>query len=52
MKNLQCEHFLAVHEAHQKLGTHVRIAPNHVSISDPAAMNDIYGHGADFLKDA
>ena len=51
-KNLQSEHFLAIHEAHQKLGTHVRIAPNHVSISDPAAMNDIYGYGAGFLKDA
>lgn len=51
-KNLQYEHFLAVDEAHKKLGTHVRIAPNHLSISDPAAMNDIYGHGANFLKDA
>lgn len=50
--NLRNEHFLAVHEAHQQLGTHVRVAPNHVSISDPAAMNDIYGHGAGFLKDA
>ena len=46
------QHYLAVHHAHQALGTHVRIAPNHVSISDPSAMNDIYGHGANFLKDA
>jgi hypothetical protein len=52
LKNLQSEHFLAVHEAHQKLGRHVRIAPNHVSVSDPAAMNNIYGHDAGFLKDA
>lgn len=50
--NLRHEHYLAVHEAHKTLGTHVRIAPNHVSVSDPAAMNDIYGHGANFLKDA
>jgi cytochrome P450 len=50
--NLRGRHYLAIHEAHKELGTHVRIAPNHVSISDPAAMNDIYGHGANFLKDA
>ncbi|KAE9381402.1 cytochrome P450 [Stipitochalara longipes BDJ] len=50
--NLKYRHYLAVHEAHQKLGTHVRIAPSHVSISDPKAMADIYGHGAGFLKDA
>ena len=51
IKNLQNKHYLAVHEAHEKLGTHVRIAPNHVSVADPAAMNDIYGHGAGLLKD-
>ncbi|KAH0441982.1 hypothetical protein CcaCcLH18_01842 [Colletotrichum camelliae] len=45
-------HFAAVHEAHKTLGTHVRIAPNYVSISDPRAVYDIYGHGANFLKDA
>jgi cytochrome P450 len=52
LKNLQYQHFIAVHEAHQKLGTHIRIAPNHISISDPKAMADIYGHGAGMLKDA
>lgn len=52
VKNLQYKHYLAVHEAHQELGTHVRIAPNHVSVADPEAMNDIYGHGAGMLKDA
>jgi cytochrome P450 len=52
LKNLQYQHFIAVHEAHQKLGTHVRIAPSHISISDPKAMSDIYGHGAGMLKDA
>ncbi|EXJ73420.1 uncharacterized protein A1O5_03180 [Cladophialophora psammophila CBS 110553] len=50
--NLRCRHFLAIHQAHEKLGTHVRIAPNHVSISDPCAVNEIYGHGANLLKDA
>ncbi len=30
----------------------MRIAPNHVSVSDPQALTDIYGHGANFLKDA
>ncbi|KAF7524172.1 hypothetical protein G7054_g11493 [Neopestalotiopsis clavispora] len=44
--------FLIVHEAHQSLGTHVRIGPNHISISDPKAVEQIYGHGANFLKDA
>ncbi|KAJ9635444.1 hypothetical protein H2201_003106 [Coniosporium apollinis] len=52
IKNLQYEHYLAVHEAHKRLGTHIRIAPNHISVSDPQAMTDIYGHGANFLKDA
>jgi cytochrome P450 len=52
LKNLQYQHFIAVHEAHQKLGTHIRIAPNHISISDPKAMADIYGHGTGMLKDA
>lgn len=51
-QNLRCRHYLAIHEAHEKLGTHVRIAPYHVSISDPKAMNEIYGHGANMLKDA
>jgi len=50
--NLKRKHYQAVHNAHQELGTHVRIAPNHISISDPAAMPEIYGHGANFLKDA
>jgi cytochrome P450 len=51
-QNLRHKHYLAIHHAHQKHGTHVRIAPNHVSISDPQAMDDIYGHGANMLKDA
>lgn len=45
------KHYLAVHNAHKALGTHVRIAPNHISICDPTAMNEIYGHGANLLKE-
>jgi hypothetical protein len=51
LKNLQCKHYLAVHGAHRKLDTHVYIAPNHVSISDPKAMDGIYPHGTGFIKD-
>lgn len=50
--NLRFRHFQAVDEAHRQMGTHVRIAPKHISISDPAAVPQIYGHGANFLKDA
>ncbi len=42
--------FLSVHKAHIKLGPMVRIAPNHTSIADDAAINAIYGHGNGFLK--
>lgn len=42
--------YLAVHEAHKKYGKFVRIAPNHVSIADDAAIQIIYGHGNGFLK--
>jgi cytochrome P450 len=52
LHNLRRRHYLAVHEARQRLGSHVRIAPNHISISDPSALPEIYGHGANFLKDA
>ncbi|KAL4963616.1 cytochrome P450 [Aspergillus stella-maris] len=45
-------HFQSVYYAHQEHGTHVRIGPSQLSISDPQAMNEIYGHGAAFEKDA
>ena len=32
------------------LGTFVRIAPNHVSIADPAALQIVYAHGNGALK--
>ncbi|CAE6533055.1 unnamed protein product [Rhizoctonia solani] len=40
----------AVHELHQKYGTIVRIAPNHVSVADPKALEVIYAHGNGTLK--
>ena len=51
-QNIQMRHYLAIDDAHRKLGTHVRIAPNHVSILHPSAPAEIYGHGAGMLKDA
>ncbi|KAH9930178.1 cytochrome P450 monooxygenase pc-bph [Amylocystis lapponica] len=39
-----------VHQLHQRFGTFVRIAPNHVSISSPAALNAVYGHSSGTLK--
>ncbi|KAH8805083.1 cytochrome P450 [Xylogone sp. PMI_703] len=50
--NLHYKHYLAVHNAHQQLGRHVRIAPNHISILDPQAAHEIYGHGANMMKEA
>lgn len=41
---------LAVDAAHRKLGKVVRVAPNHVSINDEAAIGIIYGHGNGLLK--
>ncbi|KAM0545794.1 hypothetical protein ACHAPJ_011218 [Fusarium lateritium] len=49
--NIHMKHYAVVDDAHKKLGTHVRIAPNHISILHPDAPNDIYGHGAGMLKD-
>lgn len=42
--------FLAVDKAHKGKGKIVRIAPNHTSIADDAAISSIYGHGNGFLK--
>ncbi|KDQ50346.1 hypothetical protein JAAARDRAFT_211768 [Jaapia argillacea MUCL 33604] len=39
-----------VHEMHQKYGTFVWLAPNHLSISDPDALQVVYAHGNDSLK--
>jgi benzoate 4-monooxygenase len=37
-------------ELHHKLGDFVRIAPNHISIADPTALPQIYGHKAGLSK--
>ncbi|CAE6481959.1 unnamed protein product, partial [Rhizoctonia solani] len=37
-------------EIHQKYGPFVRIGPNHISIADPDALEDIYKHGNGLLK--
>ena len=37
-------------ELHHKLGDFVRIAPNHISIADPTALQQIYGHKGGFSK--
>lgn len=42
--------FVAVNETHKKKGKVARIAPNHTSIADDAAIPAIYGHGNGFLK--
>ncbi|GME52388.1 Cytochrome P450 [Neofusicoccum parvum] len=37
-------------ELHRKYGPIVRIAPGEYSLSDPAAVKPIYGHGTAFIK--
>jgi len=39
-----------VHDMHQKYGKFVRIAPNHLSIADPDALQIVYAHGNGSLK--
>lgn len=46
----QGRRYLAVHEAHKKLGKLVRLQPHHVSVADADAITQIYGHGNGFLK--
>ena len=42
--------YLVVDAEHKKLGKMVRIQPHHVSIADPDAIPQIYGHGNGFTK--
>ncbi|KAE8375833.1 cytochrome P450 [Aspergillus bertholletiae] len=46
----QGRRFMAIHEAHQRLGPIVRVGPNSISFNDPAAVKDIYGHGSPVRK--
>lgn len=43
------KHLLLYH-LHEKYGVIVRYAPNTISINDPAALKDIYSHGANAQK--
>lgn len=40
----------AVSDLHKEYGDFVRISPTHVSIADPKAVQQIYGHKTGFLK--
>jgi benzoate 4-monooxygenase len=42
--------FKAVHAAHQKYGTFVRLSTDHVSINSAEAVPIVYGHGTGTLK--
>ncbi len=42
---------LAIHQAHLKLGSAVRVGPTHVSFSTFDAVKDMYGHGTPAIKD-
>ncbi|EJU01598.1 cytochrome P450 monooxygenase pc-bph [Dacryopinax primogenitus] len=39
-----------IHGLHQKYGKVVRIAPNHISLSEPGALQIVYAHGNGALK--
>ncbi|KAJ5887438.1 hypothetical protein N7495_007479 [Penicillium taxi] len=41
---------LWLHNLHAKYGTHVRVAPNFVSVNTDRGLHDIYGHGKRFQK--
>ncbi|EJC97641.1 cytochrome P450 [Fomitiporia mediterranea MF3/22] len=41
---------IVVHQLHKKFGTFLRLAPNHVSISDVEALQAVYGQGSGTLK--
>ncbi|KAE8213520.1 hypothetical protein CF327_g2993 [Tilletia walkeri] len=41
---------IKVHDLHLKHGKFVRLAPNHISIADPDALQPIYGHSTRTIK--
>ena len=41
---------MALHAAHEKYGSIIRIAPNELSFSDPAVIKEIYSQGTALLK--
>ncbi|KAF8678201.1 Cytochrome P450 monooxygenase [Rhizoctonia solani] len=44
------QHYQNLLQAHEKYGKFVRIGPNHISISDPDALEEVYGHSNGLLK--
>lgn len=44
------DRYQVVHDLHQKHGPLVRIAPNHVSVATPSALQQVYGHSTGTLK--
>lgn len=49
--SLSRKRYLTVYEAHRKLGPVIRLAPSHISFSDPQAFKEIYSHSAPVVKD-
>lgn len=47
---LQGDRHRWLHGLHQRYGSHVRVAPNFVSVNSVDGLHDIYGHGKRFQK--
>lgn len=47
----KAQKYVAVHAAHEKYGTLVRVGYNHVSIANERGLQVVYAHGNGFLKD-
>lgn len=47
---LKGDRHLWLHALHQQYGSHVRVAPNFVSINTVQGLHDIYGHGKRLKK--
>ncbi|CAE6459564.1 unnamed protein product, partial [Rhizoctonia solani] len=43
-------HYQNIQQAHEKYGKFVRLGPNHISIADPDALEEVYGHSNGLLK--
>ncbi|KAJ5703328.1 hypothetical protein N7493_011717 [Penicillium malachiteum] len=47
---LKGDRHLWLHELHKEYGTHVRVAPNFISVNSDRGLHDIYGHGKRLQK--
>jgi hypothetical protein len=47
---LKGDRHLWLYSLHQKYGSHVRVAPNFVSVNSAKGLHDIYGHGKKVKK--